>query len=550
MLVLLALDATQALEGTPAGDAFGRWFLWVVFALGGVAFAVRAVQVPAERLPWSLMAAAWSTYVAGGLWLNLVQDGGGAFPQVSDVLYLGWYPLAIACFAVLLHVRGVVRSRAMWLDGAIGALTVTAIGAMLFFATTLRGGDAVAGVYALADLTVLGFVAVVGAVEGWRLDRTWACVVLGMIGITVGDSAYLVQATTGGWSSGQVLDVPYVLGTLLLCAAAWQPHREPAALDPSSTRLFTLPLGFAAVAVALQAVDLAWDLPTIPHVLVSATLALVVVRLGVTFRDYAGALAGSRREALTDAVTGLGNRRALVADLDAALADGAPRVLAIFDLDGFKFYNDSFGHAAGDALLTRLGRALGAATAGRASAYRLGGDEFCVLLPGTARAAAPAVQAAVAALTEDGEGFRIDNSHGVVALPTEAADPTTALKLADQRMYARKNARPTSALSQTRELLVGVLAEREPDLHEHVLDVGRLAGETARRLGLDEQEAAHVVTGAELHDVGKIAIPDAILHKPGPLDADEWAFMKRHTLIGERFLAGVPALKDAARYVR
>jgi HD-GYP domain-containing protein (c-di-GMP phosphodiesterase class II) len=157
---------------------------------------------------------------------------------------------------------------------------------------------------------------------------------------------------------------------------------------------------------------------------------------------------------------------------------------------------------------------------------------------------------AVQSLTEDGEGFRIDNSHGSVDLPGEASDAAAALKLADQRMYARKNSRPTSAFSQTRDLLVDILAEREPDLHDHVLDVGRLAAGTARRLGLRDEEVADVVSGAELHDVGKIAIPDAILHKPGPLDPDEWVFMKRHTIIGERFLAGVPALRSVACFVR
>jgi diguanylate cyclase (GGDEF)-like protein len=239
-----------------------------------------------------------------------------------------------------------------------------------------------------------------------------------------------------------------------------------------------------------------------------------------------------------------------MADLEAAVASGDPTVAAIFDLDGFKHYNDAFGHAAGDALLTRLGRALGAAVAGRGGAYRLGGDEFCVLLCGDRVATEAVVARAVEALTEDGEAFSIGSSHGIVEIPAEAADAMCALKTADQRMYARKNARPTSAFSQTRDLLVGVLAEREPDLHEHVLDVGRLAAETARRLGLDDQEIAHVVAGAELHDVGKIAIPDSILHKPGPLDEDEWLFMKRHTIIGERFLLGVPALRDAARFVR
>jgi len=220
--------------------------------------------------------------------------------------------------------------------------------------------------------------------------------------------------------------------------------------------------------------------------------------------------------------------------------------VAIFDLDGFKSYNDSFGHAAGDALLHRLSTALDeAAHAAGGAAYRMGGDEFCVLLPDGAD-----IESVASALREDGSGFTVDCSFGSVRVPREAADAPSALRLADQRMYAVKNARPISASSQTRDLLVRVLAEREPDLHDHVLDVGALAHEVAAELGIPEQEHPEIVHGAELHDVGKIAIPESILHKPGPLNDDEWIYMKRHTLIGERFLLSVPALRAVGRLVR
>jgi diguanylate cyclase (GGDEF)-like protein len=233
-------------------------------------------------------------------------------------------------------------------------------------------------------------------------------------------------------------------------------------------------------------------------------------------------------------------------DLEQVLAGTEDKIVAIFDLDGFKSYNDSFGHAAGDALLNRLSSALdGAAAAAGGRAYRMGGDEFCTLLPDGAN-----VECVAAALREDGSGFTVDCSYGVACVPSEAPDGPTALRVADQRMYAVKNARPISASSQTRDLLVRVLAEREPDLHNHVLDVGALAREVAAELGIPEQEHAEIVHGAELHDVGKIAIPESILHKPGPLDDDEWVYMRRHTLIGERFLLSVPALRAVGRLVR
>ena len=72
----------------------------------------------------------------------------------------------------------------------------------------------------------------------------------------------------------------------------------------------------------------------------------------------------------------------------------------------------------------------------------------------------------------------------------------------------------------------------------------------ARRLGLDDDEVERIATAAELHDIGKIAIPRSILRKPAALDAEEWAFMRRHTLIGERIAQGAPALVGVAGLIR
>jgi HD-GYP domain-containing protein (c-di-GMP phosphodiesterase class II) len=180
----------------------------------------------------------------------------------------------------------------------------------------------------------------------------------------------------------------------------------------------------------------------------------------------------------------------------------------------------------------------------------MGGDEFCVLVSGDAAAVDAAVSRATAALAEAGDGFAISNSHGTALLPAEACSAEVALRIADQRMYARKNARPQSAGSQARDVLVRVLNEREPELHDHVLDVGQLAVAVARRLGMPEESLPELLHGAELHDVGKIGLPESILRKPGPLDDDEWAFMRRHTVIGERFLLAVPALRNVAALVR
>jgi diguanylate cyclase (GGDEF)-like protein len=263
-------------------------------------------------------------------------------------------------------------------------------------------------------------------------------------------------------------------------------------------------------------------------------------------------LASSRAEAATDALTGLGNRRALMRDLDEALVtatEARPLVLCLFDLDGFKQYNDTFGHPAGDSLLVRLGARLEQATAGLATVYRMGGDEFCVLASTGPDGRAQLADVAARALSEKGEAFTIGCSYGVATLPHDGSTPEDALRVADRRMYEVKSGR-ASASRQTTDVLLQVLAERSPSLGDHMSTVAELAHATARELGLPEHELQRIQLAAELHDVGKVAIPDSIVDKPGPLDDEEWAFMHRHTEIGGRIVLAAPALAHTAELIR
>jgi HD-GYP domain-containing protein (c-di-GMP phosphodiesterase class II) len=139
----------------------------------------------------------------------------------------------------------------------------------------------------------------------------------------------------------------------------------------------------------------------------------------------------------------------------------------------------------------------------------------------------------------------------VVTVPTEADDVSAALHIADTRMYANENGRrATTIISQTRDVLLRATAEHTADLPEHMLEVGELARNVARRLGLDAETIELTLRAGELHDVGKIAIPESILNKPGPLSESEWAFIHGHTVIGERVLDAAPALQPVARLVR
>ena len=233
----------------------------------------------------------------------------------------------------------------------------------------------------------------------------------------------------------------------------------------------------------------------------------------------------------------------------ATADERSPLLLMLFDLDGFKPYNDAFGHPAGDALLTHLGAKLAASVAPYGEAYRLGGDEFCAVLAIEPERLEDVIAGAAHALTEVGEEFTITTSYGVVLLPHEAATLEQALQLADERMYSHKHGR-SGAREQARDVLMRTMQAKQPNLREHSSQVAQLAMAVARRLGLAGEEIDEIARAAELHDVGKVGIPDAVLDKPAALDATEWELMHQHTILGERILNAAPALRPVARIVR
>jgi diguanylate cyclase (GGDEF)-like protein len=165
---------------------------------------------------------------------------------------------------------------------------------------------------------------------------------------------------------------------------------------------------------------------------VVALLALVLLVCGQLQR----ARAATRREALSDSLTGLGNRRRLFADLAMIQGQGGRALLALCDLDGFKSYNDRLGHQAGDELLHALGQRMSLAVDGRGRAYRMGADEFCLLLVG-ATDASEVEAIAQRVIGADGDRLGVSFSYGVADVGPDA-DPGDAVRLADQRMYRAK----------------------------------------------------------------------------------------------------------------
>jgi diguanylate cyclase (GGDEF)-like protein len=515
-----------------------------------------------ERRAWLLIAVGVAAWTFGEIYYTAVLWTADEIPIPSpaDIGYLLFPPFMLLGILALLRSRTRDVPGTLWADGITAALAVSAASAAIVFDTVLDSASgqalevAVGLAYPLTDLIMLGVIVGALAGTGWQLDRTWVLLFAGVAAFWLADSLYLVGNANGTYTPPAWFDIGWWLGLVLIGAAAWQPARPALAAGADDrVRRIVLPLTFGSAGLALLVYGCVAQLNAVAVGLAAASLIAVMARTMLTFRDNVAMLRASRHEAQTDALTGLGNRRALARVLERELpcaTSADPLVLVLFDLDGFKHYNDTFGHPAGDSLLVRLGGSLAAFLRGRGSVFRMGGDEFCALLRPGEQLADPLIVGAAAALSERGEGFEIGCSYGAIELPLEASDVAEALRIADQRMYAQKNAGRASASRQSKDVLLRALAERNPFLRSHLGGVADIAEATALRLQLSHDQVEQVRHAAELHDVGKVAVPDAILTKPGPLDDEEWAFIRRHTLIGERIISAAPALTRVAALVR
>ncbi|HVR04571.1 MAG TPA: HD domain-containing phosphohydrolase [Solirubrobacteraceae bacterium] len=564
-LGVLALHTLAGVGGARHGGILDGTVYGVL--MGGAALTVlaRGVLVKAQRAAWLTLGAGLVSWCLGDLYYAALvpqaQVARGALSP-ADGLYLAFYPCCYVALVLLMGAHLRELRIGMWLDGLIGGLAAAAVGAAMILPPVLTDAHgstasvAVTLAYPIGDLLLLVFTIGALGMTGWRPGRVWLLICAAMLASGAADSAYLYLTATGGYSVGDWVQPLWPTSAILLATAAWTPWPRPRRRRVEDWRLVSVPSCSLLAALGVFVYGNLHHQLTAPALgLAIATVLAVCVHLMMTVRENIAMLAGSRRLALTDPLTGLGNRRQLMEDLHVACrraAGGERWELVLYDLNGFKRYNDSFGHPAGDALLARLSEKLRAIVAPRGTAYRMGGDEFCVLFrnaggPGDAAL----VQASVAALSESGPGFAIDASHGVVAIPPGGSEPAEVMQLADQRLYRCKDeTREASAVQQLRDVLLQAFEERYPDLQEHQRGVGSLALTVGRRLGMSGEELDVLARAAELHDVGKIAIPDAILHKPGPLDAEEWRFMHRHTILGERILTAATALRPVARLVR
>jgi len=554
----LAVFAAVTVLSRPGSGLEAFFNVWVYLGLMVLACVIvwsRALLVADERPAWVAFGAALSVWTFGEIWYAAVNPE--TYPSIADLGFIGFYPLVYIGMVALVRARSTAIGGTLWLDGVTASLAAGAVAAAVLFEIVLVTTEGSAATvltnmaYPLGDVLLLSAVVGVFSLTGWRPGSRWLLIGLGVISTAVADIVYLFQSAADTYVEGTFIDIFWPAALLLIASAAWAQDRTRAGLEVEGKPLLAVPAVCALASIAILVYDHFDRLSLVAVVLSAATLLSVIVRLGTTFRENRRLYELTRHEATTDALTGLGNRRKLLADLDRRLGERRPQpaLLMIFDLDGFKGYNDTFGHPAGDALLARLGGKLARVPGADGAAYRLGGDEFCLVTPIRDGGMELVIDRALDALRERGEGFDVGSSFGAVLLPEEAVSAALALHVADERLYAQKHSRRATS-NATMEALLEALSMREPNLPLHLDSVGSLAVETGLRLGLDEAAVDELVRAAQLHDLGKLAVPDEILHKAGPLDDREWAFVRQHTLVGERILRASPDLHGVATIVR
>jgi diguanylate cyclase (GGDEF)-like protein len=409
------------------------------------------------RWGWAAIGASLLLFTSGSiLWTTLVQYFNPVpYPSIADACFLAFFFLAFLGIGLLVRESVPKTSKTIWLDGLMAALGVAAFEATLVIGpiSTANKGDfgtvATNIAYPIGDLVLITMVVAVFAVRGWRPGRLWWMLGLGLVIFAAADSVYVLRVTSGTYVTGTPLDSLWLVGAFFIAFAAWQGTGvEPVAVRAAQP-LIVVPLLFLLSSLGI--VVYATTRPVLPLgvFLATATLLIAFGRWVYAFRQLS-MLAESKREARTDELTGLPNRRLFFERIGECFNSGhAPPPLAVMmiDLDRFKEINDSLGHPVGDDVLRQLGPRLTRAVGADGTVARLGGDEFGLLLsPLVNRSAATAMAERVGEVLREpfeleSMSLRVDASIGIALAPEHGTTPQALLQKADVAMFSAKRAR-------------------------------------------------------------------------------------------------------------
>ena len=462
-LCLAAYLTGLALQGGVSHRIVDVWLSLLTSWLPAVLCWLAVARIGFRRWEVLLAAAAVTAVAAGDTYYAPLTSGWSPpFPCPGDVGYLLFYVLMLAALALVVHRGARGQSWSVWLDAAVGSLGAAAVLAVVLnpvlnsaLTGSLTTATVLAVAYPMLDLLLIAAITGMMAIRGMRGGERLALLMVGLMMYAVADVIYALQTAADTYVIGSPLDAAWTIGITLIALYVdgiarhdTPPDREarPESQKTASTRPSTLLVPTLATTAGLGVllVSSRVHVSTLAVALAGVTLLAAVARTQVGFRQLVR-MADLRRQATTDHLTGLPNRRTLDLQAQLRLADPQHKhqALLMMDLNRFKEVNDKLGHDIGDQLLIQVGARLGERLRGDDLLVRLGGDEFAVLLQDAVHDQAVEVAGRLCAALNDPFDLN-DNavysavSIGIALFPEDGRDLATLLRKADIAMYKAK----------------------------------------------------------------------------------------------------------------
>ncbi|OBG22822.1 diguanylate phosphodiesterase [Mycobacterium sp. 852002-51057_SCH5723018] len=457
---VVTFAVTSVLDPAASQSVFFAKNLYTVLNLSAAALiAVRAYRVEADRWAWSLISAGMTLSAMGdvvyAIWVPVPKS-----PSVADPEYLAFYPLVYAGLLLLMRSRLKQVPIPIRLDSLVCALAAAAVAAALragpmHAAATRAPTTVLVGlVYPWGDVVLLALVAGIMPILGWRNGIRWGLLAMGFIGFAVADAVYLFETADGTYRVGTTLDAIWPASSLLVAMASWAPWTMTAPAPRRALGSYTVPV--ACTVAALGVAVLSHD-SRVATTLAALSLVAVAARFSVTFRDVS-MLAENHKQAMTDQLTRLPNRRSLATALTAlsgpdtvgrpmpVTAASSRRALLLLHLYEFQEFNDSVGRHFGDELLSHIAKRLAASVRREDLLARVNDDEFAILLAEGSDLIAARAQAGrlLEALSEpfrlDPMTVQVDARIAIALCPDHCDHPQELLNRAETALPHAKSA--------------------------------------------------------------------------------------------------------------
>ena len=542
LVVALVVYTTTTVPGVRGHQGYNVWIDgWlqnVILFAATLLLAARAVLVRAERLAWASIALGLGFYAAGStIYFAYVQyQNPMPFPSLADGAWLTSYVFLYIGLVCLAKSKIQISQRTLWLDGVVGALGFAAAGTVwLQFVLARTEGSLVAVVttmaYPVSDLALLMVVIGTCALLGWRPDRAWVTLGIGLGLFAGADTLYTIRVAADNYVAGTMMDAMWAVAAVGMAWSALQAPAEPRPARNSGASVLATPAICVLGSLGMLVYGTAHHISPASVALATTTIVAGLVRAAITFRDVQ-VLSVSREQARTDELTGLGNRRRfyeVLAQRIDTLPAGQSTAVLLLDLDRFKEVNDALGHSIGDVLLRNVGTRLATHLRSGDELVRLGGDEFAMMLGRSTGSEALALSERLrAALQEafviEGMTVYIDASVGIALCPDVASSVEGLLQRADIAMYQAKNEGLGTVVYSAEDddltLRLRGIDELRRAIDEHQL-VLHYQPKVDLRTGLVEGVEALVRWH---HPVQGLLMPDAFIP-----DAERFGIMRRLT---------------------